>query len=133
MKLIQLSKNKILYLLIILVIILIPQNNFSDDSLSVNNISKNLRCLICQGQSVYDSNSDFALSMKIFIQEKIEAGLTENEIYDLLIKKYGQWISYDPGYSKTTFLLWFIPLLFFLFGGAIIYFKIYNSKKNFKK
>ena len=73
MKSIQLSKNKILYLLIILVIILIPQNNFSDDSLNVNNISKNLRCLICQGQSVYDSNSDFALSMKIFIQEKIEA------------------------------------------------------------
>ena len=131
MKSIQLSKNKILYLLIILVIILIPQNNFSDDSLNVNNISKNLRCLICQGQSVYDSNSDFALSMKIFIQEKIEAGLTENEIYDLLIKKYGQWISYDPGYSKTTFLLWFIPLLFFLLGGAIIYFKIYNSKKKF--
>ena len=131
MKSIQLSKNKILYLLIILVIILIPQNNFSDDSLNVNNISKNLRCLICQGQSVYDSNSDFALSMKIFIQEKIEAGLTENQIYDLLIKKYGQWISYDPGYSKTTFLLWFIPLLFFLLGGAIIYFKIYNSKKKF--
>ena len=127
----QLSKNKILYLLTIIVIILIPQNNFSDDSLNVNNISKNLRCLICQGQSVYDSNSDFALSMKIFIQEKIEAGLTENEIYDLLIKKYGQWISYDPGYSKTTFLLWFIPLLFFLFGGAIIYFKIYNIKKKF--
>ena len=126
----RLSKNKILYLLAI-IIMLIPQNNFSDDSLSVNNISKNLRCLICQGQSVYDSNSDFALSMKIFIQEKIEAGLTENEIYDLLIKKYGQWISYDPGYSKTTFLLWFIPLLLFLFGGAIIYFKIYNSKKKF--
>ena len=60
MKSIQLSKNKILYLLTIIVIILIPQNNFSDDSLNVNNISKNLRCLICQGQSVYDSNSDFA-------------------------------------------------------------------------
>ena len=129
MKSIQLSKNKILYLLIILVIILIPQNNFSDDSLNVNNISKNLRCLICQGQSVYDSNSDFALSMKIFIQEKIEAGLTENEIYDLLIKKYGQWIVYDPGYSKKTFLLWFIPILFFLLGGAIIYLRIYKNKK----
>ena len=85
-----------------------------------NDIAKNLRCLICQGQSIYDSNSEFALSMRVYIKD---------QIYNMLVKKYGQWIVYDPGYSKKTFLLWFIPILFFLLGGAIIYLKIYKSKK----
>ena len=94
-----------------------------------NDIAKNLRCLICQGQSIYDSNSEFALSMRDYIKNQINEGYSENEIYKMLVKKYGQWIVYDPGYTKKTFLLWFIPILLFLFGGAIIYFKIYKSKK----
>ena len=120
----QLSKNKILYLLIILVIILIPQNNFSDDSLNVNNISKNLRCLICQGQSVYDSNSDFALSMKILIQNKIDEGKNDEQIYEYLKAKYGEWIVYDPEVNKNTILLWVLPLILFVFGGILILRKV---------
>ena len=120
----QLSKNKILYLLTIIVIILIPQNNFSDDSLNVNNISKNLRCLICQGQSVYDSDSDFANSMKILVDKKLEEGLSENEIYDFFREKYGDWILYDPGLNKNTYILWLLPILIFLLGGAIIFKKL---------
>ena len=95
----------------------------------VNLISKNLRCLICQGQSVFDSDSDFAVSMKIFISQKIDEGYLEDEIYSLLVKKYGQWIVYDPGLSKNTFLLWLIPILLFLLGGAIILIKLYNFEK----
>ena len=89
-----------------------------------NDIAKNLRCLICQGQSIYDSNSEFALSMRVYIKEQIDRGYSKDQIYNMLVKKYGQWIVYDPGYSKKTFLLWFIPILFFLLGGAIIYLKI---------
>ena len=121
MKSIQLSKNKILYLLITLVIILIPQNNFSDDSLNVNNISKNLRCLICQGQSVYDSDSEFANSLKIVVDKKLEEGLSEDQIYEYFKTKYGEWILYDPVLNKNTYILWLLPLLIFLAGGAIIY------------
>ena len=95
----------------------------------VNLISKNLRCLICQGQSVFDSDSDFAVSMKIFISQKIDEGYLEDEIYSLLVKKYGQWIVYDPGLSKNTFLLWLIPILLFLLGGAIILIKLYKFEK----
>ena len=68
-------------------------------------ISKNLRCLICQGQSIYDSQSDFAISMKIVIEKKIIEGLTEDEIYDYLKNQYGQWILYDPELNKKTFIL----------------------------
>ena len=89
-----------------------------------NKIAKNIRCLICQGQSIYDSQSDFALSMKILIQKKIKEGKTENEIYELLKNKYGEWIVYDPEINKNTFLLWLIPLILFVFGGLLIIRKV---------
>ena len=85
-----------------------------------NKISKNIRCLICQGQSVYDSQSDFAISIKLIIEKKLNEGLNENEIYDFLKNQYGQWISYDPEFNKKTFILWISPILLFLIGGAII-------------
>ena len=91
-------------------------------------ITKNLRCLICQGQSVYDSDSDFANSMKILVDKKLDEGLSEKEIYIYFKEKYGDWILYDPGVNKNTYLLWLLPILIFLFGGAII-FKSFIIKK----
>ena len=73
----------------------------SNDQLELK-ISKNLRCLICQGQSIYDSQSDFAVSMKLLINKKINEGLNEKEIYDLLIEKYGEWIVYDTSLNKNN-------------------------------
>jgi len=88
-----------------------------------------LRCLICQGQSVHDSDSEFAISLKLVVNEKLKEGLSETEIYDFLKDKYGQWILYDPGLNKSTYLLWLLPLLLFLIGGVII-FKKFIIKKN---
>ena len=86
-----------------------------------NEITKNLRCLICQGQSVYDSDSEFANSIKILIDKKLDDGLSEDEIYEYFKKTYGEWILYDPELNKNTYILWLLPLLIFLFGGAIIF------------
>ena len=83
-------------------------------------ILKNIRCLICQGQSVYDSESDFSSSIKLIVSRKIEEGLNEDQIYELLEEKYGDWIIYDPKLNKNTYILWLLPLLLFLVGGAII-------------
>ena len=94
-----------------------------------NKILKNIRCLICQGQSVYDSESDFASSIKLIVDRKIKEGQQEELIYDFLKEKYGDWIIYDPELNKNTYILWLLPLLLFLIGGAIIY---KNSKKNEK-
>ena len=99
----------------------------SNDQLELK-ISKNLRCLICQGQSIYDSQSDFAVSMKLLINKKINEGLNEKEIYDLLIEKYGEWIVYDTSLNKNTFILWGLPVLLFLIGGAIILKKLVFRK-----
>ena len=90
----------------------------------INKISKNIRCLICQGQSVYDSQSDFATSMKLIIKKKIEEGFTENQIYDFLKNQYGQWIIYDPEFNKNTYFLWLLPIIIFIFGGWLIFRKI---------
>ena len=92
-----------------------------NDEILKNEILKNIRCLICQGQSVYDSQSDFAMSMKLVIDQKISEGLSENEIYDYLKKQYGQWIIYDPELNKNTYVLWILPIFLFLFGGVIIF------------
>ena len=91
-------------------------------------ITKNLRCLICQGQSVYDSDSEFANSIKILIDKKLDDGLSEDEIYEYFKKKYGEWILYDPEINKNTYILWLLPLLIFLFGGAIILKKLIKKK-----
>jgi len=89
-----------------------------------NEITKNLRCLICQGQSVYDSDSEFANSLKIMVDKKISEGLTDEQIYQYFENKYGEWILYDPLFNKNTYFLWLLPLLIFLTGGAIIFKKL---------
>ena len=63
------------------------------------------------------------------MNNKINEGLSETQIYEFLTKKYGEWILYDPQLNKNTYLLWFMPLLIFLFGGAIIFKKLINIKK----
>ena len=87
-------------------------------------ILKNIRCLICQGQSVYDSESEFASSIKLIVDRKIDEGLKEKQIYQFLREKYGDWVIFDPQVNKNTYVLWLLPLLLFLFGGAIMYKKI---------
>tara|TARA_B110000438_G_C15292779_1_gene427602 strand:- start:91 stop:459 length:369 start_codon:yes stop_codon:yes gene_type:complete len=96
-------------------------NANEDSELSKNKILKNIRCLICQGQSVYDSESDFASSIKLVVDKKINERLSEAQIYEFLREKYGDWIIYKPELNKNTYILWLLPILLFLLGGAIIY------------
>ena len=105
----------------LIVILLLPFSSLGAEEYDKRNkITKNLRCLICQGQSVYDSDSEFANSMKILIDKKLDEGLSEDQIYEYLRIKYGEWILYDPSINKNTYILWILPLLIFLIGGAII-------------
>ena len=117
------KKMKILFRLLI-TLIFFQNYSLAETSQEVDKISKNLRCLICQGQSVYDSQSDFALSMKILIQNKIDEGKNDEQIYDFLKNKYGEWIVYDPEINKNTLLLWVLPLILFVFGGILILRKV---------
>ena len=110
-----------------LILLLYFSFNFSyanEINTKVDQITKNLRCLICQGQSVYDSQSDFAISMKLVVKNKIDEGKEEEEIYNYLKNKYGEWIVYEPELNQNTFLLWSIPLILFAFGGLLIIRKV---------
>ena len=124
-------KSKRLLKIKILIIFILTCFSFKNTAISSSfseeqtiNITKNLRCLICQGQTIHESNSDFAESMKKYIKGELENGKTNDEVFSSLIEKYGQWIVYDPGISRNTLLLWALPLLLFLIGGAIIAKKI---------
>ena len=117
------------YILIAIFCLFILQENLkaNQNSFLVDKISKNLRCLICQGQSVYDSQSDFALSMKLLIKKKLNEGNSEEQIYKYLKNQYGEWIVYDPELNKKNLLLWAFPLILFIIGGILIFRKVFNN------
>ena len=119
---------KKIFFLLLLFNFSFAQGETINDKLQIK-ITKNLRCLICQGQSVYDSDSEFANSLKLVVEDKLKEGMEEQAIYTFLKEKYGNWILYDPVLSKNTYFLWFLPLLLFLIGGVIIIFKLNLKKK----
>ena len=116
-------------LYIIFLLLAFSKSSFSNDQKLENKINKNLRCLICQGQSIYDSQSDFAESMKLVVKQKIESGMSEEEIYSFFKMQYGEWILYDPQFNTKNFALWLLPILVFLVGGIIILTKFGVLKK----
>ena len=92
---------------------------------------KETRCLVCKSQTIYDSNSELATDLKLFIKEEIIAGKTDDNIKAQLVTNYGEWILMTPSLSKTNYILWFSPLIFLLIG-IIVMFK-YIFKKNTKE
>jgi cytochrome c-type biogenesis protein CcmH len=94
-----------------------------------NIIYKNLRCLVCQGQSISDSNSDFAQTIKLVVKDLIKDGKTEDEIYSFMVDKYGDWIVFKPQVSMQNFILWFLPYLALVLGGVIIFF-LFKRRRN---
>ena len=102
----------------------------ANENIDENKIHKNLRCLVCQGQSISDSNSDFAVTLKMVVKDLINQGKTEDEIYDFLSSKYGDWILYKPKLNFGNFLLWFFPYFVLLVGALII---LHLVRKKVKK
>ena len=104
--------------------------NSDDNKTELSEIYKNLRCLVCQGQSIADSNSDFAATVKLVVQDQVNEGKTKDEIYTFLISKYGEWIVYQPTFSKSNLILWILPYFIFIAGGLFIFFIARKSKNN---
>jgi cytochrome c-type biogenesis protein CcmH len=93
---------------------------------------KETRCLVCQSQTIYDSNSELATDLKLFIQEEIIAGKTDKDIKAQLVTNYGEWILMTPSLSKTNYILWFSPFIFLLIGIVVMFKYIFNksTKRN---
>tara|TARA_A100001015_G_scaffold23231_1_gene26279 strand:+ start:139 stop:510 length:372 start_codon:yes stop_codon:yes gene_type:complete len=119
------------YLLIILIVV--SQNILaSEKQIDPKEIQKNLRCLVCQGQSISDSNSDFAQTIKMVVDDLINEGLTEEEIYSFMSDKYGEWIVFKPQLNIQNLLLWILPYMALILGGFFII-KLFNKRNKIAK
>ena len=98
-----------------------------DQEERANNLFKETRCLVCEGQNIYESNSDSAEDMKKLISEMIIDGNSDNEIKSFLVSRYGDWIIMTPLINQSTYFLWFSPIIILLFGVVFI---LRKFKKN---
>ena len=87
-------------------------------------LSKGIRCLVCQNQSIDDSDSDLAKDLRKIIRKKIIQGETDNEITQYLVDKYGNFILMKPPLYQDTYILWISPLLLMIVGITIMYFTL---------
>ncbi len=93
------------------------------------NISKNIRCMVCQNQSIDESNAPLAKDLRILIRNKIKDGSTDKEIYKFLTDRYGDFILLKPTLKLSTLALWLLPFIFFGVGIFIAFFHNRKSKK----
>ena len=125
-------------LLISFVLLLNPLNVFSiepDEILSdsklenrARNLSKGIRCLVCQNQSIDDSDSELAKDLRKIIRIKIVEGKKDKEINDFLVEKYGNFILMKPPFYSETFLLWSSPFIIVFVGFIIIFFSLKKTR-----
>ncbi len=95
----------------------------------VMGVSEELRCLVCQGQSLADSNSEFAVDMRAQIQEMMEGGMNDRQVVDFMVERYGDYVRYRPPFKATTMLLWFGPFILLAVGVAVLYTNILRRRK----
>ena len=93
------------------------------------NISKNIRCMVCQNQSIDESNAPLAKDLRILIRNKIKDGKKDEEIYKFLTDRYGEFILLKPLFKLNTLALWLLPFVFVLIGIFIVFFHNKKSKK----
>ena len=117
---------------LVIISLFVITTSYSDESKTYK-ILKNLRCLVCQGQTISDSNSDFALTIKEVVTDKVNEGFSEKEIYYFLSDKYGDWILFNTPLKKNSYFLWFMPYVLFILGGVILYIMVKKRSKKIKQ
>ena len=97
--------------------------------LRARNISKYIRCMVCQNQSIDESDAPLAKDLRILIRNQIKDGKNDEEIYKFLTDRYGDFILLKPAFKLNTLALWLLPFIFVLFGIFIVFFHNKKSKK----
>ena len=123
MKKIYINLSLLSFFLIIISHLTLAGEIISKTSLITNKtreIAQNIKCLVCQNQSIDESNSELAKDLKNLIKEKLEAGLNEDEVYNFLSERYGDSILLKPPLNTNTILLWFLPFIILVFSSIYI-------------
>jgi cytochrome c-type biogenesis protein CcmH len=97
------------------------------------NLAENLRCLVCQNESLAGSRADFANDLRREIREQMQANKSDEEIIDFLVARYGDFVLYDPPLKPTTWLLWFGPFVLFLGGASALIFYLRRRRSQIKE
>ena len=107
-----------------------PDEILSDSKLEnrARNLSKGIRCLVCQNQSIDDSDSELAKDLRKIIRIKIVEGKKDKEINDFLVEKYGNFILMKPPFYSETFLLWSSPFIIVFIGLIIIFLSLKKTR-----
>lgn len=92
-------------------------------------LSEDLRCLVCQNQNIADSHAELAVDLKNQIREKLRQGVSEREIIDYMVERYGDFVLYRPPVKTTTWLLWFGPVLLLALGLAVLFLKLRQRRR----
>ena len=87
----------------------------------MKNLTEQLRCLVCQNETLADSRAELAEDLRREIREQIKAGKSDQEIIAFLTARYGDFVLYNPPVKATTYLLWFGPFVFLIGGGAVLF------------
>ena len=95
--------------------------------LRARNISKNVRCLVCQNQSIDESSAPLAKDLRMIVRNKITEGLTDKEIYKFLTDRYGDFILLKPPFKTSTMILWALPFVLFFIAAFVLYWHNKNS------
>ena len=101
-----------------------------EQEIRARNISKNISCVICQNQSIDESNSPLAKDLRILIRDKIKSGKTDKEIYNFLTDRYGDFVLLKPAFKLNTIILWIFPFLLLILAIIIIFLNNKKYKKN---
>lgn len=91
-------------------------------------LAANLRCLVCQNESLASSHSELAEDLRREVREQMKKGLNDQEIIDYLVSRYGDFVLYDPPVKKTTMVLWFGPFVLLLIGGGTLIYRLRKRK-----
>jgi len=112
----------------ILFFLFIAYSSYASENidLKVKKLTIELRCMTCQNQSVYDSNSEYSKDIKILVKEKLKEGLSEKEIKDFLSERYGEYILFKPYFNSKNLLLWLFPFVLVIVSMVVL---IKKSKK----
>lgn len=98
----------------------------------VMELAYELRCLVCQNQSLGDSHSDFAIDLRNEMREQMDQGKNDDQVIEFMVERYGDFIRFRPPVKSTTFLLWFGPLILLLIGAAVLFVNLKLRKRTVK-